>query len=86
MYLRFTMIAAAALSISANAIADPASPTVRDPNPSANRPASVVLASAEQAQAQAPTPDQTNAAPAKPKRVARVTTCRCGDQVEQPDQ
>jgi len=87
MYLRFTVIAAAALTIGAAAVAEPSRPAASATNQPTHPPAQVVLASAEQTQVQAPapTPDQPVATPVK-HRAARITTCRCGDQVEQPDQ
>jgi hypothetical protein len=85
MRVRFMVIATAALTIGAAAVAEPTRPASRDPNPPAHPAAEVVLASAEQAQAPAPTPDQPSATPVK-HRAARVTTCRCGDQVEQPNE
>ena len=80
------MIAVAALTIGTTAFAEPAR-TDSHSNPPTNRPASIVLASAEAAQAPAPEADQPPPSPAKPRRAARVTTCRCGDpQPAQPDQ
>ena len=86
MHVRFMVIAAAALSISATAVAEPTQPAAHDASPPARPPAQVVLASAEQAQAPSPAPDQQPAAAPVKHRAARVTTCRFGDQVEQPDQ
>jgi len=85
MSARLTMIAAAALSIGTSAFAEPAR-TQDHANQPANRPAAIVLASAEAAQAPAPAADQPTPPPAK-RRAARVTTCRCGDpQPEGQDQ
>lgn len=86
MSARLTMIAAAALTIGTSALAEPAR-TGDHANQPANRPAAIVLASAETAQASAPAADQPTPPPAKPRRAARVTTCRCGDpQPEAQDQ
>lgn len=75
------LIAAALLTIGATATAEPPKAPAREVNPPSSRPAEVVMASADQAQAPAPSPDQAAApAPVKRTRVARVTTCRCGDQ------
>jgi hypothetical protein len=46
--------------------------------------AEVVLASAETAHAAASQTAESNGAPVK-RRVARVTTCRCGDPQVEPD-
>jgi hypothetical protein len=52
----------------------------------ANISAPVVLASADQVRSPAPASEATPPAPVK-HRAARVTTCRCGDQIaEQPEQ
>jgi hypothetical protein len=90
MSARLMMIAAAALTIGAltigtSAQAEPAR-TEDQANQPANRPAAIVLASAEtaQAQGQAPATDQPAAPAAKPRRAARVTTCRCGDPQPEP--
>jgi hypothetical protein len=48
------------------------------------RPAQVVLAAADAPHAPAPDTAQPNAASGK-RRVARVTTCRCGDPQIDPD-
>ena len=88
MYRRYLMIASAALAFAGAAAAEPAKPADK-PNaaqPANNRPAEVVLASAEQL----PTPaavDQAQAVtPPKKPRAARVTTCRCAGQTGQNDQ
>jgi hypothetical protein len=86
MSARLMTIAVAALTLGTTALAEPAR-TEDHSNPPTNRPAAIVLASAETAQASAPAADQPAAAPAKPRRAARVTTCRCGDpQAEPQDQ
>ena len=80
MTVRLMFIAAAALTIGTSALAQPAR-TEDHANQPANRPAAIVLASAEAAQAPAPAPsaDQPTPPAAKRPRTARVTTCRCGD-------
>ena len=87
MHIRYLLIAATGLAIAnAAAAADPAAPAKPDARETAqpvNRPAAVVLASADQVQAPAPDGQQQAATPAKRPRAARVTTCRCGDQTNQ---
>jgi hypothetical protein len=92
MSARLTMIAAAALAIGTltthtAAFAEPARTQDHADQP-ANRPAAIVLASAESAQGQAAAPSADQPAPPQAKRrAARVTTCRCGDpQPEAQDQ
>ena len=74
MHARFVLIAAASLVTSSAFAAD--APTV--PVHPASQPQSspVVLASADQVRA--PSAEQQAPAPQK-RRIARVTTCRCGD-------
>ena len=85
MHARLMIIAAAALTISTSAFAEPAkTPAAKQPQP-ATPPAEVVLASADTVRVAAPSADQP-AAPVKRPRVARVTTCRCGDQQAQDQQ
>ena len=86
MSVRNLLIGAVAMSMTTLASAEPAKPEPAAPQ-AANRPAEVVLASAEQAVAsipavQDPAAAETPAAPVK-KRAARVTTCRCADQPTQ---
>ena len=85
MYNRFVLIAAATMLSTASFAAEPTK--APEPAPAQPHPASaqVVLASAAEIQpAQAGQQPQT---PTPPKRrVARVTTCRCGDQQAQPEQ
>ena len=83
---RFAIIALTMLAAGTAVAAEPPKANASAPAEQANRPARVMLASAEQVRA--PTPaDQANAQPPK-HRAARVTTCRCGDQTaeEQPEQ
>ena len=84
MYGRYLIIASA-LAFAGSAAAEPAKPAAKPvAQPATDRPAAVVLASADQPVAPAVvTPAQ--AAPAK-KRAARVTTCRCAGQTPQNDQ
>ena len=66
--------------------AEPAKPSATD-RPTPEAPAKVVLAAANDARSQLIS-TQTDGAPPK-RRIARVTTCRCGDPQaakEQPDQ
>ena len=84
MSVRNLMLGAAAMSMATLAAAEPAKPEPVAPQ-AANRPAEVVLASADHAVASVPAVQEpmagaeTPAAPVK-KRAARVTTCRCADQ------
>ena len=83
MQARPFLIAAAALTCASVAAAEPAKPVNREVNAAAVRPAAVMLASAEQVPTPIPAAAQDpNAAPAKPVRRGRVTTCRCADQVQ----
>lgn len=79
MHARFMMIAAL-LTAAPPAFADPA----KAPEPQ-KRPATVVLASADEVRAPAPAADQPAAQPAK-RRFARVTSCRCGDPAPESEQ
>jgi len=86
MSARSFVIAATALAIGTAVAAEPPKAPVKDATPQVSHSAPVILASADQVRTPAPAADQANPAPAK-HRAARVTTCRCGDQVEeQPDQ
>ena len=88
MKIRFVLIAAALMSGTAFAAEPPKAPVEQAAQPPRSN-ASVVLASADEVRAPS-TGDQQPATPVK-HRVARVTTCRCGDQVtgdaeSQPEQ
>ena len=85
MSARLMVIAAVALTIGTSVTAEPAKTPASDTSRPASRPAEVVLASADQAGARETAPAQA-AVPAKRPRVARVTTCRCGDPQAQQDQ
>jgi hypothetical protein len=75
MHARFVTIAAAALTLSTSASAEPPkSPAPQ--NAAQAHPAPVVLASADHVGTPAPVAEVP--AQAKPHRAARVTTCRCG--------
>ena len=77
MNLRFLLIAVTLMSGSAFAAEPPKAPVEQAAQPQRTNPP-VVLASADTVRA--PTPaDQQSVTPVK-HRVARVTTCRCGDQ------
>ena len=88
MFTRTLLIGSTILAVAAPVAADPANPVQRESavQAPANRPAQVVLASAEQVQAQLPADTQAAATPPKRPRAARVTSCRCGDQAAQPEQ
>lgn len=80
---RDLLIVSAALAIgTAASAADPAKPEARPAAQSPSRPAEIVLASADQVQPSAPAAREQASAPVKRPRAARVTTCRCGDQVQ----
>jgi hypothetical protein len=85
MSARLVMFTVAMLAAGSALAAEPPKTPVKEAAQPAKRPAPVMLASAEQVPN--PTPgDQVVQAPVK-RRAARVTSCRCGDQVEeQPDQ
>ena len=88
MFSRYLMIAsAAALVATGVSAAEPSKPADKPAaHPANDRPAEVVLASAEQL----PTPaavDQAQATtPVKKPRAARVTSCRCAGQTPPNDQ
>jgi hypothetical protein len=86
MHARFVMIGAVALAAGTAASAEPTKAPAQPAAQPANRPPpTVLLASADQVRAPAPS-DQANSS-AKPHRAARITTCRCGGQTEeQPEQ
>ena len=75
------LIASAALAFAASAEAEPAKPLHPAVQP-ANRPAEVMMASAERIPVVIPVAvtDGQETAPAKKPRAARVTTCRCAGQ------
>ena len=79
MHTRCLLIASAALAIASAAGAEPPKAEVRETVKAADRSAEVVLASAEQVPP-VPAGEAQAATPAKRKRAARVTTCRCADQ------
>lgn len=81
MHSRYLITAATALAFAGSAAAQPAKPAPQQAP--ANRPAEVVMASADQIRAPAVVAQAT---PAKKPRAARVTTCRCAGQTPQNDQ
>ena len=89
MQVRNLLVGAVAMSLTTLAAAEPVKADVAGSTPPANRPAEVVLASAEQVSAPLPAVQDQSAAAQTPaatpvkKRAARVTTCRCGDQTTQ---
>lgn len=90
MLVRYLLIGAVAMSLTAPvAAAEPAKPVAAEASRPENRPADVVLASAQQVSGALPTvqdpsvAEQTPVAPPVKKRAARVTTCRCADQTTQ---
>ena len=85
MSVRFLAFFATALTLSAAAVAEPSRPARHEASQPSGHSNEVVLASADQVQAPTPSPDQATATPVK-HRAARVTTCRCGDQIQQPDE
>ncbi|HVU30971.1 MAG TPA: hypothetical protein VHE36_11295 [Sphingomicrobium sp.] len=85
MLARFVLIAAAALASATAFAAEPSkAPAPASTQPRHPAPPQVVLASAEDVHSP-PSADQQSP-PAAKRRVARVTTCRCGDQQAQPQQ
>jgi hypothetical protein len=76
-----SIVIAGTLTAAAAAFAEPPKPQAQAASQPSNRP--LVLASADSVKT--PTTDADQQAPAKKPRVARVTTCRCGDQVPQDD-
>lgn len=86
MHARIIIVAAALLASGGAFAAEPATAPARPPESLQPQPhrAQLMLASADQRNS-APGDQQAQAAP-RHARVARVTTCRCGDQPEQPDE
>lgn len=83
MYARFALFAAAVLASASAFAAEPVKPARSQPSQAQPVSAQVVLASADDVRAPTETDRQTAPTPAKPHRIARVTTCRCGDLVPQ---
>jgi hypothetical protein len=73
------VIAATALTMAAPTLAEPARPIASDAAQPASPQKPVMFASAEQIRPPVVAGGQTAPAPVKRPRVARVTTCRCGD-------
>ena len=85
MLARFVLIAATTF-IGGNAFAaEPAKPPVQPATRQQPAPAQVVLASADDVRVPSASDQQPSSAPKRP-RIARVTTCRCGDPQAQPEQ
>jgi hypothetical protein len=81
-----TVLFAAALLLSAtSAAAEPAKTPNRPAAQPQAAPAQVMLASADDLRTPPPSDQQAQTRP-KPPRIARVTTCRCGDPQAQPEQ
>ena len=76
MHVRFTIFAAAALTLAATAVAQPADAPATAADRPSSRPAPVILASA--GHVASPGAADTGQAPPKRQRAARITTCRCG--------
>jgi hypothetical protein len=76
-----SIIIAAMLTTACAAYAEPSKPQGQEASQASSRP--LVLASAEVVKAPVAAAEQQ--APAKRPRVARVTTCRCGDPIPQDD-
>ena len=85
MHVRLVIIAAAAITSASVVAAEPAKAPAKDAAQSVNRPAPVILASADHLPTPTPS-DPAAASQSKPHRAARVTTCRCGGQTEPPEQ
>ena len=77
------LIATALLTIGSHALAEPAKAPAGEAGKPTSRPAQVVMASAAQVETPTVESDRPAATPAKRPRVARVTTCRCGDPAQQ---
>ena len=74
------MVAAIALMSAGGLGAEPLQIPARDASqPLEDRAVEVVLASADEDPISTSAVEQRDAAPPKPHRAARVTTCRCGD-------
>jgi hypothetical protein len=83
MTIRALIVAIAASAATASGAAQPSKNESRPPTPTRPQAAPVVLASATELREQSTAETQRPAEPAK-RRIARVTTCRCGD--PQPDE
>ena len=87
MYGRYLMIVSAALVFAGAAVAEPAKPANQTAaKPATDRPAEVVLASADQTITPTAVSQAQAATPAKKPRAARVTTCRCAGQTPPNEQ
>jgi hypothetical protein len=86
MDMRYLLVAPFALAFAGATSAAPANPAAKAEEPTVSRPATVVLASAEQVAAAVQSPPGQAVTPAKRPRAARVTSCRCAGQVGPPAQ
>jgi hypothetical protein len=68
------------LALAAPVTAEPAEAPVQKTDQRAEQPVVLMAAATEVPQVQTQQPSPNAAAPAKPIRHARVTSCRCGDQ------
>jgi hypothetical protein len=84
MHARVIAFAAAVLVGGTAFAAEPAKPPAHQQDQAQGQRVEIVLASADQADSS----DANHQAQPAPRhaRVARVTTCRCGDQQDQPDE
>ena len=88
MHTRFMLVAAlAAMTLAAPVGAEPAKAPAQPENQAGNRPAEILLASAEVRtpgqNVDAPQSEGQASAPAKRPRAVRVSTCRCAGQTPQ---
>ena len=81
MHARFAFIAAVTLTSVSAFAAEPVKPAQAQPSQAQPVSAQVVLASADDVRAPVGVEHQTTPSQPKPHRIARVTTCRCGDLV-----
>ena len=80
-HTRYLLIAAAAVAVAGNAVAEPAKPEPRPAGQQGQRPAEIIMASADQVQTPPPIAAQAqDSASVKKPRAARVTSCRCAGQ------
>jgi hypothetical protein len=86
MSVRAVLIVAATLMSASTLSAEPPKAPAHPQAHPQSRPAEVVLASADESANASPGVTEQNPAPAKRPRVARVTTCRCGDPQDPQDQ
>lgn len=85
MKLRLAMLAAGAALIGTTAVAADPAASSRQPQQADSPAPRLLLASADEVRAPAPSDQQAASTPKRP-RIARVTTCRCGDPQPQAEQ